>query len=210
VRNVREGLAGLPRVQGLGMGHVRVARYDARSMNHKEVSLQRHAAPVQLGAWLARLGRVFPRSRAIEAATTVIELPVTPAEAWSRIAFYEEVPQRPSAVLRLFLPLPVRTEGDKMREGALVQCTYDSGHLTKRITQVTPPHRITFDVLDQHLGIEDSVTMTGGTYAIAAMGAGCTVTLTTRYKGHLQPRWLWRPLEGYLARLVHLHIVGLR
>jgi hypothetical protein len=101
--------------------------------------------------------------------------------------FYEQVPKRPSRLLRMFLPVPVRTEGEKDRVGALVDCIYQGGFLEKRITGVE--RTIRFDVVTQRLGIEDAISMRGGSYSIAAHSdGGSEVVLTTQYSGHLRPR----------------------
>lgn len=40
---------------------------------------------------------------------------------------------RPPLVLRTLLPFPLRTEGDKTREGEAVQCLYREGNLVKQL-----------------------------------------------------------------------------
>jgi hypothetical protein len=121
--------------------------------------------------------------------------------------FYEEVPGRPGWLLRLILSAPVRTSGEKSRVGSLIACVYTGGSLEKRITAIEPPGFISFDVLGQDLGIEDSITMTGGSYQIHASAEGAEVVLTTLYRGHVLPRWLLRPVERYVARRLHRHIL---
>jgi hypothetical protein len=162
---------------------------------------------------LARLGRLFPPSSSIESVRTRVHFDATPEDVWRRMLFYEEVPRRPMPLLRLFLPAPIRTEGAKTRLGETIRCTYDRGYLEKRITAVEPARLIRFEVGVQALGIEDCISMTGGSYEIESdgEGAGCALVLTTRYHGHLRPRWMWRPLERYLAHLLHRHILfGMR
>jgi hypothetical protein len=156
---------------------------------------------------LARVGRLFPRNEAIEAVRTKVHLDATPEAVWQAMLFYEEVPQRPMPLLRLFLPTPVRTEGDKTRVGAVIACTYDPGYLEKRITASEHARSIRFDVIVQQLGIEDSIGMSGGSYDIEASGDGSDVILTTFYRGHLRPRWLFRLFEHFLAHRLHRHIL---
>jgi hypothetical protein len=168
-------------------------------------------APIRPHAWLTRIGRLFPRNTVLDSVSTLRELEAPPEAVWERIVFYEEVPKRPAPFLKLFLPPPVSTEGDKRKVGGLVRCTYEGGHLVKRITSLAPPSRMEFEVLEQHLGVEDCVSTTDGSYAIRAVPGGSEVLLTTSYHGHLRPRWLWRPFERYLAHQVHWHILeGMR
>jgi hypothetical protein len=85
---------------------------------------------------------------------------------------------------------------------------YDGGYLVKRITTARPGQLLRFDVLEQSLGIENSVSMREGSYEIRAAGSGSEVLLTTHYHGHLRPRFLWRPFERSFAHAVHRHILG--
>ncbi len=156
---------------------------------------------------LATIGRLFPRNSDVDAVSTRVVLRASPDEVWRGMLFYEEVPRRPMPVLRAFLPLPLSTRGEKTRVGSIVECTYESGALEKCITAVDPARAVRFEVRMQRLGIEDCITMTGGSYDIRPVESGSEVLLTTHYHGHLRPRWLWRPLERYLAHRLHHHIL---
>jgi len=156
--------------------------------------------------WL--IGRLFPPARTIDAVTTSTRFDAPPEAVWQRLMFYEEVPHRPPLLLRTFLPIPVRTHGGGKRVGATVECSYSHGKLVKRIAARERPRLVRFDVIEQRLGVERCVTTVEGSYEIRAEGAGSEVALTTRYRGHLRPRWLWRPLERLLAHQLHRHILG--
>ena len=156
--------------------------------------------------WL--VGRLFPPHAGIDAVTTRAGFDAPPDEVWRRMMFYEEVPHRPPLLLRIFLPSPVRTQGDEKRVGSIVECTYSQGGLVKRITDLDHPRLVRFEVLEQHLGVERCVTTVEGAYEIRADGHGSQVALTTNYRGHLRPRWLWRPFERLLAHQLHRHILG--
>jgi hypothetical protein len=156
---------------------------------------------------LARIGRLFPRNEAVDTVQTCVCFDATPEAVWQAMLFYEEVPRRPMRLLRMFLPLPVRTEGAKTVVGSLIDCTYEGGQLAKRITAVERARFVRFDVLVQRLGIEDCISMDGGSYEFRGVADGTELVLTTLYRGHLRPRWLWRPLERYLAHRLHHHIL---
>lgn len=89
----------------------------------------------------------------------------------------------------------------------MIRCTYEGGSLLKRITVADRPRLLGFEVVEQHLGIENCLSLGEGSYEIRARETGCALLLTTAYRGHLRPRFLWRPLERVLAHAVHRHIL---
>jgi hypothetical protein len=153
-------------------------------------------------------GRLFPRSQVVDAVDSIVHFDATTPAVWHSLMFYEEVKHRPGLLLRFFLPRPVSTQGGKTQVGGFIHCQYDSGTLVKRITAVEPERSIEFQVLEQELGLDGCISMTDGCYRLRPLPRGCEVVLTTRYRGHLRPRWLWQPLERYLARLLHRHILN--
>lgn len=160
---------------------------------------------------VSRFGRLFPRNEAVEAVATRVHFDASPEAVWQGMLFYEEVPRRPMPLLRMFLPAPIRTQGDKTRVGASIACAYEGGYLEKRITEAERGRCVRFDVLVQNLGVEDCISMNGGSYEMQVAAGGTEVVLTTRYRGHLRPRWLWRPFEHFLAHRLHRHILdGMR
>lgn len=164
--------------------------------------------PAALLRRLARIGAFFPRNVDVDDVVTRAAISAPPEEVWRRIMFYEEVPHRPGLVLRLLLPLPLRTSKPGLCPGVLVKCSYSNGgRLIKRITAVEPPSVVRFVVLEQHLGVENYLTAVGGAYLIRPSQAGSEVALTTTYRGHLRPRWLWRTVERRLAHSLHRHIL---
>jgi hypothetical protein len=161
---------------------------------------------------LARVGALFPRNTTVDTVQTTTDFPVPPEDVWRGMLFYEEIPRRPGALLRWVLPLPIATRGDKHRVGAIIECQYEHGYLEKQITGAHAPRSLEFAVRVQRLGIEDSIVTSDGSYTIEPTdGGGSHVVLTTRYVGHLRPRWVWRPVERWLAHRVHRHILdGMR
>ncbi len=157
---------------------------------------------------IALFGRLFPRNTAIDSVATTMRLDASPQEVWEAMLFYEEVPHRPNALLRAFLPAPISTEGDKMRVGSTILCCYEGGNLEKRITVAEPARRVGFDVLVQRLGIESCISMTDGSYEIRPRTDGAEIVLTTRYRGHVRPRFLARLFERFLSRQMHHYILS--
>lgn len=156
--------------------------------------------------WYRLVSWLFGRKALREAVATRVHFNASPEAVWNHIMLYEEVPGQPPFFLRVLLPRPVRTEGDKTRAGATVRCYYKQGELVKRITRVEPPHLLQFEVIRQSLGIESCVLTVGGSYQIHPCGDATDVVLITNYLAYLRPR-LWRPLEALLAGQLHNHIL---
>jgi len=159
----------------------------------------------------ALASRLFAREAVSESITTCMHFEAGPEVIWNSMLFYEEVPNVPPLLLRTFLPCPLGTEGNKTRIGEQVRCIYRAGHLIKSVTAVTPGRLLQFEVVEQHLGIEDCVLARGGFYRLFPCGRGTDVTLVTNYLAYLHPRGLWKLLEALLLHRLHRHILdGLR
>ncbi len=144
-----------------------------------------------------------------DAVATSMRIAASRASVWERLMFYEQLDQRPPLHLRLLLPVPIRTLGEKSHVGDEARCLYEGGHLIKRITAVEPGHRYAFDVIEQSLPIGGGMTLVGGEYRLDDQPLGATVvTLSTRYIGGRRPRWLWRPIEAAVCHSFHRHILG--
>ncbi|MGZ6071954.1 MAG: hypothetical protein ACXWK8_12115 [Myxococcaceae bacterium] len=180
-------------------------------MERADLATRSAAAPPFSGVvraildWYAGL---FAPSAVVEEITSRLQLPASPAEVWRSLKFYEEVPSRPGVLLRIGLPAPVRSEGEKTRMGGTVRCVYEGGYVLKRTTSAEPPNVLRFEVFEQRLGLEHCLSLSDGVYEIRAVSGGSEVALTTRYRGHLRPRALFRPLERRLTHEIHGHILA--
>jgi hypothetical protein len=163
---------------------------------------KKHAA-----RWYRVVSWLFARKAVSETVATQVHFNASPEAVWNHIMLYEEVPGQPPFLLRVLLPHPVRTEGNKTRLGATVRCTYRGGDLVKRTTRVEPPHLLQFEVIEQRLGIESCVLTLGGSYQIHPCGNATDVVLITNYRAYLHPRFLLRPLEELLVGQLHNHIL---
>ena len=123
---------------------------------------------------------------------------------WNSLLFYEEVQERPPLHLRLLLPVPIRTEGDKKRVGGEAMCLYERGHLIKRATRIVDGELYEFEVAEQALAVGGSMRLSGGRYVLRDAGPGLTeVSVETRYTSTKWPRWFWRPLEKIVCHMFH-------
>ena len=146
---------------------------------------------------------------AVEAApsatiTTRMTFAAPRERAWQSLLFYEEVKERPPFHLRLLLPVPIRTEGDKKRVGGEAMCLYEGGHLLKRTTRIVEGQLYEFEVAEQALAVGGTMRLSGGRYVLTEVGPGETeVAVETRYTSTKWPRWFWRPLERFVCHMFH-------
>lgn len=132
-----------------------------------------------------------------------------PERVWSGLMFYEQIDERPPLHLRLLLPVPIGTEKTKSTVGAHVRCSYEGGHLVKRITEIDPRRHYGFDVVEQTLAIGGGLTLSGGGYMLRELPGGHTeVAVTTRYTGGRRPGWFWKPIEAAVCHLFHRHLLA--
>jgi hypothetical protein len=155
---------------------------------------------------------LLPHRREMATVRTRLTVDASPQEAWNAIVFYEQVQHEPPWLLRLALPKPLRSEGNKSREGEIVRCYYDRGYLSKRITRLERHRLLAFDVVEQELHFERDVRLLGGNFLLIPEGPDSTrIELTTRYERLLSPRLVWRPIERKVIHTLHGHVLeGMR
>ncbi|MCI0366544.1 MAG: hypothetical protein L0219_21995 [Phycisphaerales bacterium] len=152
------------------------------------------------------------RSAPIESISTVSIIDAPAARCWDSIMFYEEVKHSPPLILRIGLAHPLYTTGSSRSPGDVKTCIYNKGRITKKITAVDPQRQLAFDVIEQRIGYERDVRLTGGSFKFSEVDSTTTqVTLTTQYEPLLHPRWAWRPFERFAVHTLHEHVIeGMR
>jgi len=139
---------------------------------------------------------------------TRMSFAVTMGQLWRSLMFYEQIDEPPPWYLRLLLPRPIRTEGEKSAVGDEALCFYEGGHLVKRVTHIEPGQRVEFVVVEQQLEVGAAIQLSGGSYALREIGGGRSeLCVTTRYTGGRRPRWAWRSIESAFCHLFHHHLL---
>ena len=179
----------------------------ATPMENPTLEAHRGSGDSRRNGWRNRLGQWAAGRGVNEEVETMLEFPMRAAEAWERVAFFEEALGRSPWILRRVIPEPVSVEGDKSHVGGLVRCVYRGGEIVKHMTVLERPEHIAFEVAGQELGIEKMLLVRGGSYWLEESGEACRVRLTTRYTAFLHPRWFWRRVERWLIGMLHRHIL---
>ncbi len=131
------------------------------------------------------------------------------AQVFKVLMFYEEIGQTPPLLLRLLLPVPIRTEGRISEVGDNVMCSDREGDLQKRITRIEPGDLYEFEVSSQALFFKGDIRLTGGGFRLRELPDGKTeVSVETRYYNTRAPRWIWKPLEGMVCHSFHRYLLG--
>jgi hypothetical protein len=159
-----------------------------------------------------QIENLIPRGRDIAVVKTGLTIDATPQEAWNALMFYEEVQHSPPWLLHLALPKPIRSEGNKHKEGEVIRCFYDCGTISKRISKVQPVRRLSFEVVDVQMRSENYASLRDGSFEIEPVGTmQCRITLTTRFERKLRPAWVWAPIERKVIHTLHGHVLeGIR
>lgn len=123
--------------------------------------------------------------------------------------FYEQIEKHPPWLLRLLLPIPIRTERHATEVGDEVKCHYQNGYLLKRVIHITRERSYAFDVVEQCLALPGRVQLSQGSYTLRRLPKGGTeISLETRYSSANRPRWLCQRIEAAVCHLFHSHILG--
>lgn len=147
--------------------------------------------------------------RRFTSVVTRLALLASRTEVWEALLFYEQIRRPPPLVLRLLLPLPLRTKGRKSDVGDEIVCDYQGGQLLKTLTRIEPGCCYEFDVTSQNLRIGGGISLLGGGYTLLERSDGFTdVVLSTRYASPHRPRWLCEPIEAWVCHAFHLHILA--
>ena len=97
-------------------------------------------------------------------AAASLSIQASRVDVWKKVGFYEHVHQQPSWLLRLSLPVPQEVEGRHGNVGDTCRCKYsDGGFLTKRITGIVEGSRIDFEIIEQSIRYQDSVSCSAAT-----------------------------------------------
>jgi hypothetical protein len=159
-----------------------------------------------------QIENLVPYGQNIAVVRTGLTIDATSEEAWNAIMFYEDVEHSPPWLLHLALPKPIRSEGNKQKEGEVVRCFYDCGTICKRISKIEPPRRLSFDVVEVKMRSENYASLRDGSFEIDQVGTKQSrIILTTRFERKLRPAWVWAPIERKVIHTLHGHVLeGMR
>ncbi len=185
-----------------------------QSMRLSRFTQRVHLPPVLFLAigpiWALVEGHAGPQRLESVSTREVISAPVR--ACWDGIMYYEQVRHEAPLILRIGLAHPLYTIGSSSAVGDRKTCVYDKGRITKQVTRADRDRILAFDVIEQSIGYEHDVHLTGGSFTFEPLDDTHTaVTLTTRYEPLITPRFVWRWAEGLAIHTLHGHVLeGMR
>ncbi len=192
----------------LGLGAI-VGRLLRIRMNERWFVARRSMLMLSLFAGLCVWGGIEGPAKpgAVETVVTRVEIAAAPDRVWDSLMYYEEVTHPPPWILHVGLARPTATEGWSRRVGETKKCLYNKGWITKRVTGVEANRKLTFDVIEQHIGYERDVRLTGGAFELEPMASGGTrLVMRTHYQPLLGPRFGWTWAEHLAVGILHEYV----
>ncbi|MBU6413171.1 MAG: SRPBCC family protein [Planctomycetes bacterium] len=198
------GISALP----LGLGAI-VGRLLRIRMNERWFIARRSMLMLTLFAGLCVWGWIDGPAKPgeLETVVTRVEIAAEPDRVWDSLMYYEEVTHPPPWILRVGLARPTATEGWSRKVGETKKCLYNKGWITKRVTGVETNRTLTFDVIEQNIGYERDVRLTGGSFELEPMaGGGTRLVMKTAYRPLLGPRFGWAWAEHLAVGILHEYV----
>jgi hypothetical protein len=129
--------------------------------------------------------------------------------AWEKVCFYEHIATPPSLLLRIALPVPLRTSGAYRRVGDISRCIYsDGGYLAKKITHIDSGERIEFDIIEQSIRYAGKINLKGGTIQIESHKDGTSsVHMLTKYELRGAAMLIPRVCIDWVVRAMHKIVI---
>ena len=191
----------------IGMAAGRLLRDALRSSGYSQAAWFPIVLLLLLPFAGALLERAQHRAHPISSVSTTRVINASAEDTWESLVFYEDVDIPPPLLARLGLPRPIQTQGSMQSIGDVMHCTYQTGRISKLITDVQDQRVLHFQVVHQSIGIEQHVTLLSGSFELIPNGPDSTMlVLTTTYEPHLQPRQVWTHVETATIRDVHDHV----
>ena len=93
-----------------------------------------------------------PREREV---VTVIEVDAPPAVVWENVVSFAELPEPEGWLFETGIAYPLRARIEGEGVGAVRHCEFSTGAFVEPITRWEPPHRLSFDVIEQPVPMEE-------------------------------------------------------
>ena len=86
---------------------------------------------------------------------TMIEVDASPEEVWENVVSFAELPEPEGWLFETGIAYPLRARIEGEGVGAVRHCEFSTGAFVEPITRWEPPHRLSFDVIEQPVPMEE-------------------------------------------------------
>ncbi len=148
-------------------------------------------------------------SQKIHVVRTSGRLPCEAGRAWEKVCFYEHIATKPSILLRMTLPVPLRTTGAYRRVGDVSRCMYsDGGYLAKKIMNISDGKIIDFEIIEQTIRYASKISLRGGTIQVESHDDSTSaVHMCTRYEVHGAAQFIPRFFINMVVSAMHKIVI---
>jgi hypothetical protein len=181
---------------------------------------------------IASMSLLMPTSGALEAqidaqpplrtVTTSIEIDAPPSTVWRYIVDVPEIPEPEQWEFRAGISYPTSAHAESHAVGAIRTCTFNTGDVLERITELEPEKKLTFIILSQpHLmkelspypevhapHLDGGVRSEKGEFRLTALPGGRTrVEGQSWYRSEFAPDLYWGVYSDRVVKLIHLRVL---
>ena len=164
--------------------------------------------------------RLTPPLRAVE---TSIEVNAAPAEVWSHLVAFNELPAPTERIFKTGIAYPLRAEITGRGVGAVRHCVFTTGAFVEPIEVWDEPHLLRFGVTAQpavmdelspypHLHpphLDNYLRSRRGQFLLEALPNGHTrLTGTTWYENSFWPGTYWNVWSDYIIHRIHGRVLA--
>jgi len=154
---------------------------------------------------------------------TSIEIAAPPEQVWPHVLDFPELPPPHQLVLLAGIAYPVRAHLEGRGVGAIRRCEFSTGAFVEPITRFEPPHRLSFDVVEQPLPLHEVSpyrdlhpphldgyfrSRRGEFRLVALVGGRTRLEGSTSYELDLEPLPYWSVWSDFLLHTIHERVLG--
>jgi len=154
---------------------------------------------------------------------SAIEIDAPPAVVWEHVIGFSDLPAPSHWLFETGIAYPVRATISGEGVGAVRHCEFSTGAFVEPITRWDPPHRLSFDVVQQPVPMEEwsfyrqvhpphlegSFRSVRGEFRLVPLAGGRTrLEGSTWYELELLPFGYWRVLADAIVHRIHARVLA--
>jgi hypothetical protein len=151
-----------------------------------------------------------------------IEIDAPPEQVWSHVIGFSDLPPPTERIFQAGIAFPKRARISGSGVGAVRYCEFSTGSFVEPITRWDPPSRLSFDVRDQPVPMQEwslypnlrpqhlngYFRSVAGEFRLISIAGGRTrLEGSTWYELDIAPRVYWNLWAGHLVHAIHMRVL---